>query len=233
MSGLDQNTLMRQDYFALRHAKSGASTEAKVAASQALLAQRQRLAQQLDLTPMNGLPVSDAALQIRSAIADHPVVIVAGETGSGKTTQLPKFCLQNGLGLTGSIGHTQPRRIAARTVAQRIAQEVGAELGDARVLSSCSERGPPIRGEHEASTSVPRLEFCLVRRVPRPLGALRRQVHLPQHLIQNLPTDVRPDVLLKNRINMITQVRLVLGRLLVALQTDALALLALLAFLGI
>ena len=131
MSGLDQNTLMRQDYFALRHAKSGASTEAKVAASQALLAQRQRLAQQLDLTLMNGLPVSDAALQIRTAIADHPVVIVAGETGSGKTTQLPKFCLQNGLGLTGSIGHTQPRRIAARTVAQRIAQEVGAELGDA------------------------------------------------------------------------------------------------------
>ncbi|HBF62210.1 MAG TPA: ATP-dependent helicase, partial [Gammaproteobacteria bacterium] len=131
MSGLDQNTLMRQDYFALRRAKRGASTDAKVAASQALLAQRQLLAQQLNLTPMSGLPVSDAAAQITAAIAEHPVVIIAGETGSGKTTQLPKFCLQNGLGLTGTIAHTQPRRIAARTVAQRIAHEVGTELGEA------------------------------------------------------------------------------------------------------
>ena len=131
MSGLDQNTLMRQDYFALRRAKPGASTDAKVAASQALLAQRQLLAQQLNLTPMSGLPVSDAAAQITAAIAEHPVVIIAGETGSGKTTQLPKFCLQNGLGLTGTIAHTQPRRIAARTVAQRIAHEVGTELGEA------------------------------------------------------------------------------------------------------
>ena len=56
-------------------------------------------------------------------------MIVAGETGSGKTTQLPKICLQAGLGRSGIIGHTQPRRIAARTVAQRIAQETGAQLG--------------------------------------------------------------------------------------------------------
>ena len=98
MSGLDQNTLMRQDY--LHCGVQVASTDAKVAASQALLAQRQLLAQQLNLTPMSGLPVSDAAAQITAAIAEHPVVIIAGETGSGKTTQLPKFCLQNGLGLT-------------------------------------------------------------------------------------------------------------------------------------
>ena len=131
MSGLDRNTLMRRDYFALRGAKPGSATTARVTAAQTLLTQRQRSAQQLDLTPIAGLPVSEAATQIKSAIAEHPVVIVAGETGSGKTTQLPKFCLQSGLGIAGAIAHTQPRRIAARTVAQRIAQEVGAELGEA------------------------------------------------------------------------------------------------------
>ena len=131
MSSLDRNTLMRRDYFALRRAKPGASRDAKAAASAVLLERRRFAVQQLDLTPMQGLPVSAESAQIRAALADHQVIIVAGETGSGKTTQLPKFCLQNGLGLTGSIAHTQPRRIAARTVAQRIAQEVGCELGEA------------------------------------------------------------------------------------------------------
>ena len=97
MSGLDQNTLMRQEYFALRRAKPGASTDAKVAASQALLAQRQLLARRLNLAPMSGLPVSDAAAQITEAIAEHPVVIIAGETGSGKTTQLPSFVCKTDL----------------------------------------------------------------------------------------------------------------------------------------
>ena len=59
------------------------------------------------------------------------MVIVAGETGSGKTTQLPKICLDLGRGVAGMIGHTQPRRLAARTVADRIAEELGTELGDA------------------------------------------------------------------------------------------------------
>ncbi len=59
------------------------------------------------------------------------MVIVAGETGSGKTTQLPKICLELGRGVTGQIGHTQPRRIAARTVAERIAEELGTEVGAA------------------------------------------------------------------------------------------------------
>src|SRR6478735_5308238 len=63
-------------------------------------------------------------------IRDHQVVIVAGETGSGKTTQLPKICLDLGRGREGLIGHTQPRRIAARSVAERIASELGTELGD-------------------------------------------------------------------------------------------------------
>ena len=75
------------------------------------------------------LPVSQAKDRIAEAIRDHQVVIVAGETGSGKTTQLPKICLELGYGVTGQIGHTQPRRIAARTVADRIAEELGTEPG--------------------------------------------------------------------------------------------------------
>ena len=77
------------------------------------------------------LPVSQRKDEIAAAIRDHQVVIVAGETGSGKTTQLPKICLELGRGVTGQIGHTQPRRIAARTVAERIAEELGTELGAA------------------------------------------------------------------------------------------------------
>ena len=75
------------------------------------------------------LPISQKRDEIAAAIRDHQVVIVAGETGSGKTTQLPKICLELGRGITGQIGHTQPRRIAARTVAARIAEELGTELG--------------------------------------------------------------------------------------------------------
>jgi ATP-dependent helicase HrpA len=76
------------------------------------------------------LPVSQRKDDIAAAIRDHQVVIVAGETGSGKTTQLPKICLELGRGVTGQIGHTQPRRIAARTVAMRIAEELHTSLGD-------------------------------------------------------------------------------------------------------
>jgi ATP-dependent helicase HrpA len=70
------------------------------------------------------LPVSERRADIEAAIRDHQVVILAGETGSGKTTQLPKICLNLGRGRRQRIGHTQPRRIAARTVAQRIADEL-------------------------------------------------------------------------------------------------------------
>ncbi|GLW95051.1 ATP-dependent RNA helicase HrpA [Actinokineospora globicatena] len=76
------------------------------------------------------LPVSQRRDDIRDAIRDNQVVIVAGETGSGKTTQLPKICLELGRGVRGFIGHTQPRRIAARTVAERVAEEVGTALGE-------------------------------------------------------------------------------------------------------
>ena len=77
------------------------------------------------------LPVSDRRDELAKAINDNQVVVVAGETGSGKTTQLPKICLELGRGIRGTIGHTQPRRLAARTVAQRIADELGTSLGDA------------------------------------------------------------------------------------------------------
>ncbi|MBR8742208.1 ATP-dependent RNA helicase HrpA [Nocardiopsis sp. MG754419] len=76
------------------------------------------------------LPVSAKREDIAEAIRDHQVVIVAGETGSGKTTQLPKICLELGRGVMGTIGHTQPRRLAARTVAERIADEIGTPLGE-------------------------------------------------------------------------------------------------------
>jgi ATP-dependent helicase HrpA len=76
------------------------------------------------------LPVSQRRDDIAAAIRDHQVVVVAGETGSGKTTQLPKICLELGRGVHGMIGHTQPRRIAARTVAERIAEEIGRPLGE-------------------------------------------------------------------------------------------------------
>ncbi len=77
----------------------------------------------------DNLPVNERRHEIAEAIAKHQVVIVCGETGSGKTTQLPKICLELGRGVAGMIGHTQPRRIAARSVASRIAQELKSPLG--------------------------------------------------------------------------------------------------------
>ena len=75
------------------------------------------------------LPINARREEIRAAVERHQVVIVCGETGSGKTTQLPKILLDMGRGQAGRIGHTQPRRIAARSVAARIAQELRTDLG--------------------------------------------------------------------------------------------------------
>ncbi|WP_063735494.1 ATP-dependent RNA helicase HrpA [Streptomyces sp. RTd22] len=83
-----------------------------------------------DVTYPEELPVSQKKDDILAAVRDHQVVIVAGETGSGKTTQIPKICMELGRGVKGLIGHTQPRRIAARTVAERIADEIGTPLGE-------------------------------------------------------------------------------------------------------
>ena len=76
------------------------------------------------------LPVSQRKAEIEKLLSEHQVIVIAGETGSGKTTQLPKMCLELGLGHLGTIGHTQPRRIAARSVAARIAEELQTELGE-------------------------------------------------------------------------------------------------------
>ena len=92
---------------------------------------RQReAALQKPVTFPESLPVSERVDDIQRAIEDHQVVIIAGETGSGKTTQIPKICLNMGRGVQGLIGHTQPRRIAARTVAGRIAEELGERTGE-------------------------------------------------------------------------------------------------------
>ncbi|HET8600927.1 MAG TPA: ATP-dependent RNA helicase HrpA [Segeticoccus sp.] len=77
------------------------------------------------------LPVVERRDDIAAAIRDHQVVVIAGETGSGKTTQIPKICLELGRGIGGMIGHTQPRRIAARSVAERLCEELDVELGGA------------------------------------------------------------------------------------------------------
>ncbi|UCF95512.1 MAG: ATP-dependent RNA helicase HrpA, partial [Desulfobacterales bacterium] len=93
-----------------------------------------RVRRQEDLPPLNyndALPITAKKDEIIRAIAQYSVVIVSGETGSGKTTQLPKFCLAAGRGIDGVIGCTQPRRIAATAVARRIAEEFGQELGQA------------------------------------------------------------------------------------------------------
>jgi ATP-dependent helicase HrpA len=88
-----------------------------------------RLASVPAITYPESLPVSQRKDDILAAIRDHQVVVVAGETGSGKTTQIPKICMELGRGVRGQIGHTQPRRIAARTVAERIAEELNRPLG--------------------------------------------------------------------------------------------------------
>ncbi|MEB3048158.1 ATP-dependent RNA helicase HrpA [Mycolicibacter sp. MYC123] len=99
----------------------------RMGAAQALVAARSAAVPEVRYPD---LPVSARRDEIAAAIRDHQVVVVAGETGSGKTTQLPKICLELGRGIRGTIGHTQPRRLAARAVAQRIAEELGCPLGD-------------------------------------------------------------------------------------------------------
>ncbi|MEW2396687.1 ATP-dependent RNA helicase HrpA [Streptomyces sp. NPDC046862] len=105
-----------------------AEIEAEVAKAEDRMAQRRARVPAVSYPEQ--LPVSQKKDDIAEAIRDHQVVIVAGETGSGKTTQIPKICMELGRGVRGMIGHTQPRRIAARTVAERVAEELDTPLGE-------------------------------------------------------------------------------------------------------
>lgn len=136
------NEVMNGDYRQLLARIKGISTIKNEQAQQAVAAEIQsqiQLAQERfnqrksavkNIEFPENLPVSQRKEEIQKLIAQHQVVVIAGETGSGKTTQLPKMCLELGLGTKGLIGHTQPRRIAARSVATRIAEELNTELGD-------------------------------------------------------------------------------------------------------
>ena len=126
----DRHRLARQ---CRRLSRDGAGAQAWAQWRDALQASQARVALRRQNMPRptypEALPVSARRADIAEAIAAHQVVVVAGETGSGKTTQLPKICLEAGRGAHGLIGHTQPRRIAARTVAARIAEELQSPLG--------------------------------------------------------------------------------------------------------
>ncbi|MCF4006481.1 ATP-dependent RNA helicase HrpA [Corynebacterium uropygiale] len=118
-----------------RRLKKARSPQALSAIEKDLAHAEQRVARRDALIPEiaypSQLPVSERRDDIAEAIEKNQVVIIAGETGSGKTTQIPKICLDIGRGRRGLIGHTQPRRIAARTVAERIADELGQNIGEA------------------------------------------------------------------------------------------------------
>lgn len=137
------NALMLRDQKRLRRRLEGArkitNSEklARISADIAAEIQKglQRVANRKAACPAvtypENLPVSQKKDELLTAIRDHQVVIIAGETGSGKTTQIPKLCLELGRGIKGVIGHTQPRRLAARSVAGRIADELNVTLGSA------------------------------------------------------------------------------------------------------
>ena len=127
----DQRRLARRLDGARRSRKPGALEQLTAEIEAAERRVERRRAAVPAITYPEALPVSQRRDDLLAAIRDHQVVIVAGETGSGKTTQLPKICLELGRGVRGQIGHTQPRRLAARTVAERIAEELNTPLGEA------------------------------------------------------------------------------------------------------
>ena len=121
-----------------RRPRSAAADGGPRVDSPALIAARERRAATLAglvdagvVGAADGLPIAERWDELADAVREHQVVIVAGETGSGKSTQLPKLCLQLGRGVHGLVGHTQPRRVAARSIAERVADELGVELGGA------------------------------------------------------------------------------------------------------
>jgi len=132
----DQQALRRKVRTAQQRAKDnkpiGRSIDELMARIEAsMLSYQQRSESLPEINFPEALPIAEKREAIAEAIKNNQVVVIAGETGSGKTTQLPKICLDLGLGVKGMIGHTQPRRLAARTVAQRIADELNTPLGEA------------------------------------------------------------------------------------------------------
>src|SRR5450755_266753 len=126
----DEQRLRRQAHGLRRGNEEGwARFAQQLAEARARVERRRASVPEVSYPPQ--LSVSARRDDLLAAIQDHQVVVVAGETGSGKTTQLPKLCLELGRGVRGAIAHTQPRRLAARTVAQRIADELGVPLGGA------------------------------------------------------------------------------------------------------
>ncbi|TQC44530.1 ATP-dependent RNA helicase HrpA [Rhodococcus sp. WS4] len=125
---------LRDEHRLRRQLERARTPEALASLSNDITAARGRIDRRRGSVPVidypDALPVSQRRDDIAKAISEHQVVIVAGETGSGKTTQIPKICLELGRGVRGLIGHTQPRRLAARTVAERIAEELHSELGE-------------------------------------------------------------------------------------------------------
>jgi ATP-dependent RNA helicase HrpA len=133
-AGLPELTLrdehrLRRRLDGLRDERGVGRLAAEVEQAQERIARRRAALPAIDYPPE--LPITARADDLKAAIAANQVVVVAGETGSGKTTQLPKLCLELGRGIRGTIAHTQPRRLAARTVAQRIADELNVPLGQA------------------------------------------------------------------------------------------------------
>lgn len=120
-------TIRRRDRCGQPTDKLRAKAAAGLARAEARIARRRALAPRVEYP--SELPIAAARAEILAALRAHSVVIVCGDTGSGKTTQLPKLCLEAGRGLLGGIAHTQPRRIAARAVAARLAEELGLALG--------------------------------------------------------------------------------------------------------
>jgi ATP-dependent helicase HrpA len=125
-----RENMLLADYWRIqRRAKQFSKDQLSAEALRAEERFRARLARSPAITYAEGLPVSDRADEIATLIRNHQVVVLTGETGSGKTTQLPKIALAAGRGRYGLIGHTQPRRIAASSVATRIAKELGEDIG--------------------------------------------------------------------------------------------------------
>jgi ATP-dependent helicase HrpA len=134
MSAYELNQILSKDRFYLQRAcKNPARYGGDEKINSRYQRSHQTYLQRLAKLPVpeydNTLPVHEKRTDIKQAISQHQVVIVCGETGSGKTTQLPKICLELGRGVAGLIGHTQPRRLAARSVAERIAEELHSQIG--------------------------------------------------------------------------------------------------------